>query len=117
MPVFDDDITGTDLADFGSSQVIQFALVHLDTLGVGVRPLEIEADDHILRAGWITFGHKEFLVGGGERFYWDAPFFLDFVNSRWHPSPATVGGSGGGIYAWGVRWHLSSGTTGHLVVG
>lgn len=117
MPLFDSDITGSGMADFGSSTTVNYALVHLTALGGFVREVDLADTDHVLRAGWFCFAHKEILDDLSERFYWDAPIFIDFVNFRWHTNPAVMASQDGFFYAAAVRWHLSAGTEGHLLVG
>jgi hypothetical protein len=116
MPAyFDADIAGDGDAALASNQVIYF-VAHLAVLDPLVRHLEPSASDHVLRAGWISFGDTLSVIGGSPFLYWRAPIWLDFERELWTPDPSTTGGSAAELFATRVRWHLQGVTSGHLYV-
>lgn len=95
---------------------VQFFLCHLTSIGGLVRPLDELPDDRIVRAGWITFGRTLNLIGATSRDYWHPPIFLHFADQRWVPDPNQSNTQILTLVATRVRWYLSPGTEGHLLV-
>jgi hypothetical protein len=117
MAVFEDDIEGSGFIDLEGSYVVSYALMEMTNAGYSVTPVENSDSDHILRAGWIAFGYRDFDAESEPRFWWDEVIWINFTRTRWHPTPAQVGGDNCFIYASAIRWHLYPGTTAHLIVG
>jgi len=113
---FDADISGAGQADLVGGNSVQFFLCHLTATGPGVRRVIDATDDQLLRAGYIAFGRTLTLIGGVSRDYWHAPIYLDWDNQRWIPEPNQNSAGVLNIVATRVRWRLSPGTTGHLLV-
>lgn len=112
--VYDADISGDGDDDLAGSAVI-YAICHMGTIGGGVRELETGSPDHILRAGWISFGDVLSAIGATPRSYWRSVWWLDFVDSMYTPDPSTAGGPTT-LVATRVRWHLPPGGAAHLYV-
>jgi len=113
---YDADISGTGMADLTGGTSVQFFLLHLTTIGPKVRELDGLPDDRIIRAGWISFGRTLNLIGATSRDYWHPPIFIDFSDQRWIPSPNQSASQILTLVATRVRWYLSPGTEGHLLV-
>lgn len=108
---FDADVSGDGSIDFASSGIL-FASIDITTAGPLPRP--VDSFDHILRAGWISFGDT-FDIGLGTFDYWRTPIFADFFHTLWTPDPS--GDLTGGtftIVASRVRYHFSDGVAAHI---
>lgn len=112
----DRDISGSGIDDLTGGNAVQFFLLHLTTIGPTARQLDGLADDRIIRAGWIAFGRTLNLIGATSRDYWHAPIFIDFADRRWIPEPNQNSSTVLTIVATRVRWYLSPGTAGRLLV-
>jgi hypothetical protein len=110
----DTDISGQGTYDVGSSAQMLFFEVHLDTLGPLVRIPELSDPDHLLRAGFITWGDINNAIGGVDRIYWKPPLWLDFVDQLYTPTGDNVAGQPITFIAHWFRWSLGPGTSGHI---
>jgi hypothetical protein len=117
MPVFDDEISGSGEADFGTTAQVTYALVRIRAVSQLARMSEA-GSDHYLRLGWIAFGHNGFDIDATEVHYWRHPIYLNFLDNLWSPEPQVIPGASAiqAIYAERVRWYLSPGTTAHLFI-
>lgn len=113
---FDADIAGDGRADLVGGNLILYALVHGTARGAGVRELEVGSPDHVLRAGWVSFGDHLSVIGGVDRDYWRAVWWLDFDDAMYTPDPSSSGGAPFALFATRVRWHLPVGSAAHLYV-
>ena len=113
--LFDDDISGSGQSVFGDSLVL-YMLFHSTELGPNVRRLDINDPDHVLRLGWLAFFHRGSDIGGVQRDYYGEPMWIDFENWRWLPPTPRSGAEIAFSVSWGIRWSLSLGCEGHLVV-
>lgn len=100
----------------GTTLEVIYAIVHLTTLGSGVRVVDPADPTHILRAGWISFGANPNTIGGIARDYWEYPWYLNFTENRWVPNTGSPGTTLPVHRASRVRWYLSAGTLGHLYI-
>lgn len=99
----------------GGTNVIYFVF-RTTVQGNIPRILDITAPDHLLRLGWISFGRDVTLPGDVARTYWMEPIFLNFLLTRWQPSPNNSSTSVLYLLADRVRWHLADGAEGRLYV-
>jgi hypothetical protein len=113
---FDADISGAGVDDLVGGTQLYYAVLHFSAVGGQVRELEAAAPDHILRAGWVSFGDRLSVIGATARDYWRAVWWLDFVDSFWTPVPTGVGGGTAVLIASRVRWYLAPGCEAHLYV-
>lgn len=115
--VIDRDIvgSGSDSMPLGQNRFI-VAVLTIDVVGPDVRPLEMADPDHLLRLGWLALGVLYTPLDGIEREFWNPPQWINFVNSRFGPSPGAMGTLFAVDFVGLVRWSLSYGTQGHLTV-
>lgn len=104
-----------DGVDSLSGSEVYFAIVHIGTMPHGIRELESANPDHILRAGWVSFGASLASIGGINRDYWREVWFLDFVDSMFTPSPSTFTGPTS-LTSDRIRWHIGPGGSANLYV-
>ena len=94
-----------------------FMFIHLTHLGPETTIIDLAEPDHILRAGFISFGYDFDIGDGVTRTFWRAPIWLDWIDTEWTPLPqASPTGDSFVFFASRVRWSLSFNTTGHLYV-
>jgi hypothetical protein len=110
----DIDISGQGTYDVGSAANMLFWEVFLDTLGLEVRIPEATDTDKLLRAGWISWGDNNSVIGGVDRIYWKPPIWLDFTAQIFTTPVDSLGGNSGLFVAHYFRWSLSAGTSGHI---
>jgi hypothetical protein len=110
----DTDISGQGTVDVGSSANMIFWECHLDAIGALVRIPELTDIDHVLRAGFITWGDHNTGIGGVDRIYWRQPYWLSFVDELYTANGDTNNGLFTTFSAHYFRWSLSPGTSGHL---
>jgi hypothetical protein len=114
--LLDRDISGDDQDVLAGTQPV-FVLVWLFGLGPGVRDGD-PGSDQIMRAGWFTLGADFAFIMGSTADYWRAPVYLNFIRTFWQPDPSIMNGTDQlTIYATKIKWHLSSGTNGHIYIG
>ena len=113
---FDSDVSGSGNYTFGATRINYF-LFHTTTVGPIPKPVSMMDFDHCLRIGWITFGVSVDIPGIGPIEYWRAPIWINFFDTEWSPIPQTdVSANDFGLWADTVRWGLSNGVEGHLLV-
>lgn len=110
----DIDISGQGTYDVGSAANMLFWECYLDTLGPLVRVPELTDPDHILRAGFITWGDNNSVIGGVDRIYWKPPHWLSFQAEIYTTGIDDLGGTPSTFVAHYFRWSLSPGTSGHI---
>lgn len=116
MPtLFAGTIAGDSGATLAGSEIF-YAVCHFTSVGAPVRELEVGSPDHILRAGWVSFGDSLSVIGGSPISYWLPVWWLDFVSSFWTPNGSVVGTTPVGQNATLVRWHLQPGGSAELYV-
>lgn len=112
--MFEDDISGRDMATFDATE-LQYFLCTITTVG-GVARQRGADPDYFLRFGWLSFGYRGDEIAETMEDYWRPPMFLDFIHNFWTPLPQTTAHQSNGWYASRVRWSLSDGTEAHLVI-
>lgn len=104
---------GTDLLT--GTQVV-YMVWRLSTIDPMVREADPSNPDHVLRAGWLSFGDSLDPFSLGAQDYWQAPIFLNFTLGLWVPDPSHFGGGVMDHFASRIRWHLNGSTAGNLFV-
>jgi hypothetical protein len=114
---FNDSISGNGSADLTGGQV-QYLLFHATTLGPDVFVSDPNNIDLLLHAGWISFGVDEAYPDATRRVFWTERIWLNFADFEWHPRPSNHPGDTPDFTVWAshVRWSLSLGTAGNLLV-
>lgn len=116
MPVYyEADISGDGQAALSGGNAVIYVAFRNDVIGNEARQIEATASDHLLRLGWFSLA-RQVTIQSVTDWYWMEPIYFNFRHQRWQPSP---NGSAGGVLtmtAERVRWHLSDGATGRLVV-
>jgi hypothetical protein len=113
----DAEITGSDSYHFGGAQ-IQYMLVYLDTLGPDVRIPDTNNPDQIGFAGWLALGSEADYGPDFPNLFWTERIWINFQHFQWHPVPTRNPGDAVDLVVWAsdVRWALSPGTHGFLLV-
>jgi len=113
---FDDTVNGSDRYDFGAQRVF-YLLFHTFDIGVVSRaPSETDVD-YRLRLGWLAFGTSVEVPDLGTEIFWRAPIWLNFRTTIWTPDPQTDPAVGDfAIWATHIRWALTTGVEGRLIV-
>ena len=110
----DIDFSGQGTYDIGSAVNMLFWECHLDTLGPFTKVPEPNDIDHVIRAGFITWGDENPVIGGVNRVYWKAPFWLDWIDQIYTTGIDDLGGTPATFVARWFRWSLLPGTSGHI---
>lgn len=109
--LFDAEVTGADQIDFGGDVNLDRVTVTIVTRPAYVRELEVEAPDHIIRAGWMALGY--FFSEGDQppAIFWTIPRYVDFDTFLW----ANFTDSNGPVHYF--RYFFTQGVTAHLLIG
>jgi len=114
--LFESDIAGTGTNYFGSQRV-NYILFATLTIGSEAKPFSARDDDYLGRIGWVTLGALVAIPDVIEAVFWRAPWWLNFTNTEISSIPQTdVSANDFAIWATHVRWSLTDGMLGHLLV-
>lgn len=114
--LFDSDVAGQGNTYFGA-QRIQYMLFATLTQGSEVKPFSVRDDDYMARIGWVTLGALVTIPDVVEAVFWRAPWWINFLNTEISSIPQTDSAANDfGIWATHVRWSLTDGVLGHLLV-
>jgi hypothetical protein len=116
MAALDRAIDGDGIEVFGDVEVTWLAF-RVTTVGPSVTPLDLTAQDHLLRLGWLSLGAEWIDEFDAPLNYWRAPIWLDFHQTFWTPSPSSyLGAYSQTLRCSRVRWHLTPGSAGWLYI-
>ena len=114
--LFESDVSGSGSASFSPTRV-NYMLFHTTLVGPIPKPLAMADFDHCLRIGWLTLGVNVDIPEIGPIEYWRPPIWINFFDTEWSAIPQTdVSANDFGTWADTVRWGLSNGVEGHLLV-
>lgn len=114
--LFDDTISDTGSYDFGATRV-NYWFFHTFELGSQAKAASARDIDYLLRMGWVTLGTQLEVPDLGTLEFWREPVWLNFYNTIWTSVPQTdVSANDFGTWATHVRWSLTTGMVGRLVV-
>jgi hypothetical protein len=114
--IYDAAIAGDGIGSLAGSEYL-YAVCRITAVPFGTRELEVGSSDHILRAGWISFGDSLGVIGGVTLDYWREVWWLDFITTLHTPRPSGVfGGAPLSEVASRVRWHIPPGGAAWLYV-
>lgn len=114
--LYEADVSGTGIATFSPTRV-QYMLFATLTIGSVARPVASRDDDFVLRLGWLTLGVEVSIPDVITAEFWREPWWLNFLNMEISAIPQTdYLANDFGIWADRVRWSLTPGAEGHLMV-
>jgi hypothetical protein len=110
-------ISGSGQQHFGGAQ-IQYVLIHLDNVGPDVFVADLANPDQLLKAGWFALGSEDAYGTSAVHVFWAERKWINFVDFLWHPEPTVHPFDGPDLCVWAsdIRWALSPGTTGLMLV-
>lgn len=113
----DQEIEGNGSYNFGAAQ-IQYALVELDVLGPSVFVNDLTNADQLLNAGWFAFGSTDTYGTAVSHPFWTERKWINFQSFQWHPEPTRLPAAASDLCIWAthVRWALSPGTHGFMLI-
>lgn len=114
--LYEADVTDQGIATFSPTRV-QYMLFATMTIGSEAKAVSVRDDDYMLRIGWITLGVLVTIPDVIEAEFWRAPWWINFLNTEISAIPQTDSSANDfGIWADRVRWSLTNGLEGHLLV-
>lgn len=110
-------IEGTDRVNFGSAQ-LQYILVELDVVGPQVFVADVANTDVVAQAGWFALGNRSNFATDVEHVFWTDRKWINVRSFQWHPEPTRNPAAAADLVVWAsdIRWRLSPGTHGFLLV-
>jgi len=114
--LFDDTVSDAGEASFTATRV-NYWFYHSFELGPMVQEVAVRDSDFLRRIGWVTLGTEIDVPDLGSLPFWREPIYLNFYNTLWSSVPQTdVAANDFGVWATRIRWSLSPGSVGRLVV-
>jgi hypothetical protein len=115
--LLDAEIEGSGQFNFGGAEV-QYVLVELDVLGPQVFIADVANPDHLAQAGWFALGSRSSFATSAEHVFWQERKWINYKSFQWHPEPTRDHAAAADLSVWAsdVRWRLSVGTHGLMLV-
>lgn len=114
--LLDRDISGQGTDDLVGGNYVSLVRFHATALGGRVQKPLAWDDTFRLQVGLISLGDSSSSIGGVSRTYWRLHQYLDYPDVLWTPDLSDSAVSLTPPIDTKIRWALSPGTTGHLLV-
>lgn len=113
----DQAISGNGSYHFGGAQ-IQYVLVHLDSVGGEVFVSDLTNPDVLIKAGWFALGSEDSYGTSSTHVFWTERKWINYLDFQWHPEPTVIPSGGIDLCVWAsdIRWAMSPGTSGLMLV-